>query len=79
MNEPDCTNRDPIVLSAIKGEKQAAIAKQLNLPLPTVKSQIQRGRKLIAQGFMDCCGFTQNEQGVLVGEVKDKKDCKVCN
>jgi RNA polymerase sigma-70 factor (ECF subfamily) len=71
--------RDPIFLSDIKGMKQGEVAKQLNLPLPTVKSQIQRARKLIAQGFKDCCGFVENEHGYLVGEIQDKQDCKVCN
>lgn len=71
--------RDPIFLSDIKGIKQTEIAKTLNLPLPTVKSQIQRGRKLIAQGFKDCCGLTENKHGKLIGEIKEKKDCKVCN
>ncbi|WP_417200277.1 sigma-70 family RNA polymerase sigma factor [Bizionia sp.] len=70
--------RDPLFLFDIKGMKQAAIAEQLQLALPTVKSQIQRGRKLIRQGFMDCCDFTVNESGFLVGEIKDKKDCKIC-
>ncbi|UPS90493.1 sigma-70 family RNA polymerase sigma factor [Bizionia sp. M204] len=71
--------RDPLFLSDIKGMKQADIAQQLQLALPTVKSQIQRGRKLITQGFMDCCDFTRNESGFLVGEIKDKKDCKICH
>ncbi len=70
--------RDPIFLSDIKGMKQSEIANQLKLPLPTVKSQIQRARKMIAQGFKDCCGFVENEQGHLVGEIQDKDDCKVC-
>jgi len=70
--------RDPIFLSDIKGLKQADIARQLNLPLPTVKSQIQRARKQIAQGFIDCCGFAINKRGYLVGEVQDKDECKVC-
>lgn len=70
--------RDPIFLSDIKGMKQAEVAKQLKLPLPTVKSQIQRARKLIAEGFMHCCGMTQNEKGHLVGEIQDRKDCKIC-
>ena len=65
-------------LSDIKGIKQQEVAKQLKLPLSTVKSQIQRARKLIAQGFMDCCGFVMNEEGHLVGEIQDKADCKVC-
>ena len=71
--------RDPIFLSDIKGMKQGDVATQLKLPIPTVKSQIQRARKLIAQGFMDCCGYVINKKGNLVGEVQDKDDCKVCD
>lgn len=71
--------RDPLFLSDIKGLKQAEVAVQLRQSLPTTKSQIQRARKLIAQGFMDCCGFVMNEKGELVGEIQDKKDCKICS
>lgn len=71
--------RIPLFLSDIKGVKQQEIAEQLNLPLATVKSQIQRARKQIAQGFMDCCGFIMNEDGKLVGEIQEKENCKVCS
>ncbi|CAL2108784.1 RNA polymerase sigma-70 factor, ECF subfamily [Tenacibaculum sp. 190524A02b] len=71
--------RYPLFLSDIKGLKQQEVAKQLQQSLPTTKSQIQRARKLIAKGFMDCCGFVMNEQGKLIGEIQDKDDCKVCN
>jgi len=71
--------RDPLFLSDIKGLKQAEVAIQLKQTLPTTKSQIQRARKLIAQGFMDCCGYVLNDEGKLVGEVQDKEDCKVCD
>lgn len=71
--------RDPLFLSDIKGMKQQDVAKQLKQTLPTTKSQIQRARKLIAQGFMDCCGFIMNNQGNLVGEIQEKEDCKICN
>lgn len=70
--------RDPLFLSDIKGVKQAQIAEQLQLPLATVKSQIQRARKLITQSYMDCCNYTLNDKGFLVGETKDKDNCKVC-
>jgi RNA polymerase sigma-70 factor (ECF subfamily) len=70
--------RDPLFFYDIQGMKQAEIAEQLNLPLATVKSQIQRARKLIAQGYMDCCDYTLNDKGFLVGETKEKDDCKVC-
>lgn len=71
--------RDPLFLSDIKGLKQQEVANQLHLSLSTVKSQIQRARKQIAQGFMDCCGFKMNDEGHLVGEIQDKADCKVCH
>lgn len=70
--------RDPLFLSDIKGLKQQEVANQLKQSLSTTKSQIQRARKLIAQGFMDCCGFVMNEEGNLIGEIQDKEDCKVC-
>ncbi|MGA9649915.1 sigma-70 family RNA polymerase sigma factor [Pedobacter sp.] len=71
--------RDPLFLSDIKGIKQTQISEQLHVPLPTIKSQIQRGRKLIAQGFIDCCDFKVNDAGYLVGEIKEKVNCKMCN
>jgi len=71
--------RDPIFLSDIKGLKQQEVANQLKQSLPTTKSQIQRARKLIAQGFMDCCGYVLNDDGKLVGELQEKEDCKVCD
>lgn len=70
--------RTPLFLSDIKGLKQQEVAHQLNQSLSTTKSQIQRARKLISQGFIDCCGFTINPEGNLIGEIKDKEDCKVC-
>ncbi len=71
--------RDPLFLSDIKGLKQQEVADTLKQSLSTTKSQIQRARKLIAKGFMDCCGFILNEEGKLVGEIQDKDDCKICD
>ncbi|MDX6747594.1 sigma-70 family RNA polymerase sigma factor [Polaribacter sp. PL03] len=71
--------RDPLFLSDIKGLKQQEVADKLKQSLSTTKSQIQRARKLISQGFMDCCGFTLNKNGDLIGEIQEKEDCKVCS
>lgn len=71
--------RDPLFLSDIKGMKQKEIAIQLKLPLATVKSQIQRARRMIAQSYMDCCDYKINDKGFLVGEVKDRNSCKMCS
>lgn len=71
--------RNPLILADIQGLKQAQISEQLGLPLSTVKSQIQRARKLIAQGFVNCCNFKINDDGYLVGEIQERENCKVCN
>ncbi|CAM1334884.1 sigma-70 family RNA polymerase sigma factor [Tenacibaculum aestuariivivum] len=71
--------RNPLFLSDIKGLKQQEVSDILKQSLPTTKSQIQRARKLITKGFIDCCGFVLNDNGKLVGEIQDKGDCKICN
>ena len=70
--------RTPLFLSDIKGVKQTEISKQLKISLPTIKSRIQRARKKVAEGFMECCDYQLNEKGILVGELKEKEDCKIC-
>lgn len=70
--------REPLLLSEIKGKKQAEVAELLGITLSGAKSRIQRGRKLLQQGFMDCCHYKLNEQGFLIGEHQDKADCKMC-
>jgi len=73
------TYREAILLSEIKGMKQAEVAKILNISLSGAKSRIQRGRNLLKQGFIDCCDYKLNESGHLTGEHQNKEDCKVCN
>jgi RNA polymerase sigma-70 factor (ECF subfamily) len=68
----------PLYLADVKGVKQVEIARKLAIALPTVKSQIQRGRKLVIQGYIDCCDYKLNTSGKLVGERKEKANCKVC-
>lgn len=67
-----------LLLSEIEGRKQAEVAKILNLSLSGAKSRIQRGRKLLQEGLMDCCGYQINEKGYLVGESASLDECKVC-
>ncbi|WP_291129008.1 sigma-70 family RNA polymerase sigma factor [Flavobacterium sp. UBA7682] len=69
---------EPLLLSEIKGKKQSEVANLLGITLSGAKSRIQRGRKLLQQGFMDCCHYKLNNDGFLVGEHQDKADCKMC-
>lgn len=72
------TYKEAMLLSEIKGLKQAKVAEILQISLSGAKSRIQRGRNLLKQGFMDCCDYKLNEVGYLVGEHKGKEDCKIC-
>lgn len=69
--------RKAVLLSEIQGRKQAEVAEILQISLSGAKSRVQRGRKLLQYGYMDCCDYKLNEDGHLVGE--HKEDCKVCN
>ncbi|MEE9371417.1 MAG: sigma-70 family RNA polymerase sigma factor [Saprospiraceae bacterium] len=68
-----------VYLTDIKGIPQTESSKKLKLSLPTFKSHVQRGRKLVAQGYVECCDYFINKNGHLQGEHKDWKDCKVCS
>jgi len=76
-NLPD-KYKEALLLSEIKGKKQQEVAEILHITLPGAKSRIQRGRKLLQQGFIDCCNYKLNSEGFLVGEPMEKENCKVC-
>ncbi|MBC9795626.1 RNA polymerase sigma factor SigZ [Sinomicrobium weinanense] len=75
-NLPEAYRR-AMLLSEIEGRKQAEVAEILQISLSGAKSRIQRGRRLLQYGYMDCCNYKLNEDGYLVGE--HQEDCKVCN
>ena len=79
INNLPSTYKEALLLSEINGLKQVEVAEILNISLSGAKSRIQRGRKLLKDGFIACCDYKLNESGYLVGEHKEKKDCKVCN
>lgn len=79
INSLPSTYKDALLLSEINGLKQSEVAKILNISLSGAKSRIQRGRNLLKDGFIACCNYKLNKSGYLVGEHKEKKDCKVCN
>ncbi len=71
--------RDAVLLSDIKGIKQRKVAEMLGISLSGAKSRIQRGRKLIQEGFVNCCDYTINDKGMLVGDDKTEDECRVCS
>jgi RNA polymerase sigma-70 factor (ECF subfamily) len=58
--------RLPILLSEVHGKKQKAVAKELRLSLPAVKSRILRGRKKLGDMMSMRCRFQRDENGQLI-------------
>lgn len=71
--------RQALLLSEIEELKQDQVAKILGISVSGAKSRIQRGRKLLQEGYMHCCNYSLNEKGLLVGEHKSEEECRVCN
>ena len=70
---------DAVLLGEIRGLKQSEVAQILGISLSGAKSRIQRGRKLIQQGYVNCCNYTINEKGLLIGDAKTEEECRVCS
>tara|TARA_R110000868_G_scaffold304437_14_gene565194 strand:- start:37651 stop:38199 length:549 start_codon:yes stop_codon:yes gene_type:complete len=64
-----------LTLINVEGKKQKEAAKQLHLSLPNIKSRVHRAKEMLKQQFIDCCQFSLNEKGLLVGE----QNCQRCN
>jgi len=67
--------KEAIKLSDLEGKKQQEVADLLNISLSGVKSRIQRAREILKHKFVDCCNFSLNADGQLIGE----QDCARCN
>lgn len=64
-----------LTLINVEGKRQKEAATQLHLSLSNVKTRVHRAKELLKQKFVDCCKFTLNERGLLVGE----QNCHRCS
>ncbi|MEM7486070.1 MAG: sigma-70 family RNA polymerase sigma factor [Bacteroidota bacterium] len=64
-----------IELVYLEGKTNAQASEELNLSLANIKARIRRAKKILKQRFQECCHFTLNESGKLVGS----SHCTTCN
>ncbi len=64
-----------ITLVYIDGKTNADAADELQLSLPNVKAQIRRAKGFLKERFRDCCKYSINTSGKLIGQ----PDCAFCN
>lgn len=70
--------REPLILSDIQGMNQKQIADKLNLSLSGAKSRVQRARKLLKDGFLECSSYEFDKQGRVIDFHPNGDKC-VCN
>jgi len=74
--------REAVLLTQIEGISQTELAERLGVPLSTVKSRVQRGRKRLATALSACCNFEFDRRGHLVDWQRradtDCPDCRDC-
>jgi RNA polymerase sigma-70 factor, ECF subfamily len=68
-----------ILDSELKGISQKELAEKYNMPYPTVRSRVQRGRERLKQLFTNCCHIEADKHGNIL-DVNKKSDCDdACN
>lgn len=60
--------KDVVELVFKNGKKQAEAADILNINLPTVKARIRRAKFILKEQFCECCQYSMDENGQLMGE-----------
>lgn len=58
--------REALLLTEYEGIGQKELADRLGIPVSTVKSRVQRGRKRLAAALRDCCTFEFDRRGHIV-------------
>jgi RNA polymerase sigma-70 factor (ECF subfamily) len=71
--------REALLLTEYEGHTQQALAERLGVPLSTVKSRVQRGRKKLERALRDCCTFEFDRRGNLIDwQRRPGGDCRDC-
>lgn len=53
-------------LTDLGGLSQAEAARQLGVPVPTLKARVQRGRRKMRDAFEVCCELVQDARGAVI-------------
>jgi RNA polymerase sigma-70 factor (ECF subfamily) len=71
--------REVVLLTEYDGLTQAELAARLGVPVSTVKSRVQRGRKRLERALRECCAFEFDRRGRIVDWTRRPGgDCRDC-
>ena len=66
--------KEVIEIVYIKGKKQKEAASILGITLMNVKVRIKRAKDILKKNFNECCKYSFNANGDLIGE----SNCNIC-
>jgi RNA polymerase sigma-70 factor, ECF subfamily len=75
INNLPAAYSEALLMTEIKGMKQADAAKKLNLSLSGMKSRVQRGRSLLKKSILRCCQVSVNRKGSIIDYEQTKSCC----
>lgn len=70
--------RKALIQVDLRGHKQTDFAEENNLNHSTVKSRVQRGRKILKQAIINCCSVEYDNQNHLVEVSSDCTGTTTC-
>lgn len=71
--------REAVLRTEYEGVSQADLARELGVPLSTIKSRVQRGRARLHQALQECCAFEFDRRGrVLDWHRRPGGGCEDC-
>jgi len=72
--------REILVDSEIHGTSQKELAQKYNMPYPSLRSRVQRGRERLKQLYVNCCHIEQDVRGNIVEyRTRNAGACKACD
>ena len=72
--------REAVLLTEYEGLTQPELAKRLGVPVSTIKSRVQRGRRRLERALRDCCTFEFDRRGTIIDwQRRPGGDCRDCD
>lgn len=62
----------------LEGKSQKAYAQEISVSYSTLKSRVQKGRSELRGLFEDCCQYSLDKQGNLIGFEQKSDKCSKC-
>lgn len=72
--------RQTLIDSEIHGISQKELAEKYDIPYPSLRSRVQRGRERLKQLYSNCCHIQQDARGNIVEfKIRNAGSCNSCD